>query len=373
MSAPESRLLDFPLVSIIIPNYNYEDYLYQTIHSSFEQEYPNIEVIVVDDVSTDNSIEVARRAIDRRPNGRIVKRLVNAGQGPALLDGFKVSSGEFVVFLDADDILFPTFAATHVYAHLALPYQVAFTSSHLVHLGPSGRLVAAASGCICKTLLSAPPERVVGLRPLGIAPHIDDFFNKFSGSIGRCLYLSPELVGYFWSSCSGIMFKRAAIEQIVFADLIRTVQISADFYFTLAHYFNGSAIIDVKLGGYRIHGKNLYSGTVHLDGIDPSLRTDDLFLKILHGFIHYVTGPRLEDASRLLRQNYPRFLRALQEYADQQGGNHRLVAQSILQNYEQFSRLLGQDNAMKILESLGIENEAVRANLASQPKLVSSK
>ena len=128
-------LIELPLVSIIISNYNYERYITESIASCFAQEYPNIEVIVVDDVSTDNSIAAAEDALGNRSNGRLIKRLVNGGQGAALLDGFRVSSGEFVVFLDADDVLFPDFVGTHIYTHLSLPWQVAFTSSHLVYIG----------------------------------------------------------------------------------------------------------------------------------------------------------------------------------------------------------------------------------------------
>ena len=206
----------FPLVSIIISNYNYARYLGQAIRSSLEQDYPNIEVIVVDDVSTDDSIVVAKKALGNRPNGRIIKRVVNGGQGAALLDGLRISSGEFVTFLDADDVLFPNFAATHVYTHLALPWQVAFTSSHLVHLGPTGRLITATSGCIRNTFLSPSTTQDVQLSSLQIVDDIDNFLNKFSRYVGRCIYLPSERAGYHWSSSSGLLFKRAAIESDCF-------------------------------------------------------------------------------------------------------------------------------------------------------------
>ena len=53
--------VELPLVSIVISNYNYGNYIAEAIKSCFAQNYPNIEVIVVDDVSTDNSIAVAKK------------------------------------------------------------------------------------------------------------------------------------------------------------------------------------------------------------------------------------------------------------------------------------------------------------------------
>ena len=151
------------------------------------------------------------------------------------------------------------------------------------------------------------------------------------------------------------MFKRAAIEQIAFDELIRSVRVSADFYFTLTHLFNGSAIIDARLGGYRIHGKNLYSGDVHLEKTDSSHRMpQDLFTNILSAFVRCVTGSRLEHCSRLLHpaRGYPRFLKALQEYASHHvspGSDVRIVGQAILNSFEQFSSVLGREYTIRIL------------------------
>ena len=173
-----------PLVSVVISNYNYESYIAAAIKFCFAQKYPNIEVVVVDDVSTDNSIAVAERVLENRENTHLVKRLVNGGQGAALLNGFRVSSGDYIVFLDADDVLFRDFVGTHVYTHLALPWQIAFTSSQLVHIGRSGRIAAGSAGAIRNTLLSTPSTQNVILEPLRIASEVDKVLNKFGGNVG---------------------------------------------------------------------------------------------------------------------------------------------------------------------------------------------
>src|SRR5687767_6151914 len=93
----EEGPMDGPLVSIIIDNYNYARFLPAAIDSALGQTYPNTEVIVVDDGSTDTSREVIRSY-----GGRVVPVLKeNGGMMSAYNAGFSVSRGEVVVFLDS--------------------------------------------------------------------------------------------------------------------------------------------------------------------------------------------------------------------------------------------------------------------------------
>jgi cellulose synthase/poly-beta-1,6-N-acetylglucosamine synthase-like glycosyltransferase len=92
------------LVSIIIPNFNYARYVSQAIESALSLDWPDVEVIVVDDGSTDDSRQVigeyhARVAIVHQDNG---------GQIAACNAGFARSRGDVVVFLDSDDVLHPS-------------------------------------------------------------------------------------------------------------------------------------------------------------------------------------------------------------------------------------------------------------------------
>lgn len=91
------------LVSVLIPNYNYARFLPEAIESVLSQTYTNIELIVVDDGSTDNSREVIACYEDRlisvhKPNG---------GQTSALNAAFERSTGDLIAFLDADDAFQP--------------------------------------------------------------------------------------------------------------------------------------------------------------------------------------------------------------------------------------------------------------------------
>ena len=93
-----------PLASVIITSYNYERFLRTAIDSSINQTYANLETIVVDDGSTDRSVDVIKSY------GRQITPVLkqNGGQGSAFNAGFEMSRGEIVFFLDSDDALLPT-------------------------------------------------------------------------------------------------------------------------------------------------------------------------------------------------------------------------------------------------------------------------
>ena len=96
-----------PLTSIVIPCFNYGDYLAEAIDSALAQTHRPIEVIVVNDGSTDHSETVAKAYGDRI---RYVHQ-ANAGVPAARNAGIRLAGGDYVVFLDADDTLDDTFVA----------------------------------------------------------------------------------------------------------------------------------------------------------------------------------------------------------------------------------------------------------------------
>jgi glycosyltransferase involved in cell wall biosynthesis len=94
----------FGLVSVIICNHDYARFLPQAIESALGLDWPELEVIVVDDGSTDDSREVMARYADRVT----VVHQPNSGQWAACNTGFARSRGEVVIFLDSDDVLAPS-------------------------------------------------------------------------------------------------------------------------------------------------------------------------------------------------------------------------------------------------------------------------
>ncbi len=104
----DNEIQDNPLVSIIIPNYNYQDWVGEAIKSCLNQTYKNIEIIVIDDCSADDS----RKSIGKlqKVNSGIIKFFTTPHQSGATCArnlGVEKSKGGYFLFLDADDLLLP--------------------------------------------------------------------------------------------------------------------------------------------------------------------------------------------------------------------------------------------------------------------------
>ncbi|HVM38991.1 MAG TPA: glycosyltransferase [Sphingomicrobium sp.] len=91
---------DLPLVSVVVPTYNRAEYIVETIESVLQQTYPNIEIIVIDDGSTDDTAEVIRPFA---PRIRYVWQ-DNAERGASRNHGLRLASGKYIAFLDSDDV-----------------------------------------------------------------------------------------------------------------------------------------------------------------------------------------------------------------------------------------------------------------------------
>lgn len=91
------------LISVIVPLYNYERYIADCIRSITDQDYSNFEVFVVDDASTDNSLQIARSLQSSKV--KVISQLENKGYSAAKNAGIRSSQGDLIVTLDADDML----------------------------------------------------------------------------------------------------------------------------------------------------------------------------------------------------------------------------------------------------------------------------
>lgn len=92
-----------PLVSIIVPVYNVELYLEQCLNSLLKQTLSNIEIILIDDKSTDNSPEICNRYASLHKNIKVIHKLKNEGLGMACNTGIENAIGEYIAFCDSDD------------------------------------------------------------------------------------------------------------------------------------------------------------------------------------------------------------------------------------------------------------------------------
>jgi glycosyltransferase involved in cell wall biosynthesis len=134
-----SMIDDNPLVSVVVPAFNAANTIAETLHSISRQTYPALEIVVVDDGSTDATAEIARRHGD--PRLRVVAK-ANGGVASARNAGIRDSKGAFVAFIDADDLWHPTKIAKQLQVLLAGGPDMALVYAPFRLIDGDGRVLA---------------------------------------------------------------------------------------------------------------------------------------------------------------------------------------------------------------------------------------
>ena len=227
-----------PLVSIIINNYNYERFLAEAIDSALQQTYDHLEVIVVDDGSTDNS----RQIIAEYGEGIIPILQPNGKQAAAFNSGFARSQGEIIIFLDSDDFLYPQ-AVTEI---------VGIWHSDLAKVHYRLDVVDGAG----KSLGYFSPQ---GTEPL---------------SQGKVWQMLLDIGCYTSTPTSGNALSRKALENLF--PIPDRYKLTADDYLSFQVPFYGEvAAIEQPLGVYRVHDSNQWAmATVSGDRFKRFVRHD---------------------------------------------------------------------------------------------------
>ena len=126
-AAPVAKKI--PLVSVVIPMYNSAQFISQTLESLLYQTMTDFEVVIVDDCSTDNSVEVVESFADRLKNLHVIKLPKNSGTSGTVRNfGMQLAHGKYIAFLDSDDLYTKT--ALEELSTLAEKFQV-----DIVHMG----------------------------------------------------------------------------------------------------------------------------------------------------------------------------------------------------------------------------------------------
>lgn len=100
-------MVNYGMVSIITPSYNCADYIVDTIKSIQAQTYSNWELLITDDCSTDNSLEVISEYCSRDPRIKLFRLGKNSGAGIARNNSIKSAKGRYIAFCDSDDRWYP--------------------------------------------------------------------------------------------------------------------------------------------------------------------------------------------------------------------------------------------------------------------------
>jgi glycosyltransferase involved in cell wall biosynthesis len=265
--------LRLPLVSVIVVNYNYGRFLAAAVDSIFGQTYPNLECVVVDNASTDETPLVLGAIEARHPQAKIIRRASNDGQTPAALDGLAASSGPYVIFLDADDLLLPDGVETHIYVHLSLREHVGFTSGDMLQAEGDQVVLGSeeAFGRVIRAKRGVKKERVRPYRhaasALG-APWPSEHFDR--SIVERIRFVAPMTNQWVWSPTSGNCFRRDAVALFADNPALRSLRTGTDLYFCLGvNAISGSVLIDDAVAVYRLHGGNIFSKRPQLHNVLP--------------------------------------------------------------------------------------------------------
>lgn len=256
-----------PLVSVVVINFNYGRFLRAAVDSVFGQTYPNVECVVVDNGSTDESGAVLQAIEARYSNLKIIRRAENEGQNRAALEGFAASAGPYVIFLDADDFLLPHCVETHVFVHLSLRIHVGFTSGDMLQL--SGDQVVLGTEHAFNRVMQTGR----GIKPRAARPYRHLFgetwppqdFDKGVLDTIRFVGLTNQWV---WAPTSGNCFRRDALNLFADNPALQNLRTGTDLYFCLGiNAVSGSVLIDVPVAVYRLHGGNVYSQRPQLNHV----------------------------------------------------------------------------------------------------------
>ncbi|MGU3668878.1 glycosyltransferase family 2 protein [Methylobacterium sp. A49B] len=253
-----------PKISIIITCFNYGKYVATAINSALAQNGVSFEIIVVDDGSIDDSWEV----ISSYGSKLNSFRTENRGSIPACLYGVSKSSGEFLMFLDADDVLYP-----HAVSSISryLTDEVSKVQFALDPIGPDGKIIG----------LSFPS--------LNDSEGSDQFRRDIQR---RGYYVIPPTSGNIW--------RRSLYEGL--GDISYDFGIDGVAYL-LAPYRGQVISINTALGQYRLHGTNLSgAGSVNAQRLRRDAHVFEKRLRHLTSLLnhHNLDGSETEIHSRYL-------------------------------------------------------------------------
>jgi glycosyltransferase involved in cell wall biosynthesis len=263
-----------PTASIIINNFNYSCFLAESIDSALNQTYSFIEVIVVDDGSTDRSREI----ISSYGNRVIPVLKQNAGQASALNTGVEISKGEYIFFLDADDVFLPIKVEemVKILNQIVQENPDAIISNYIETIDEKGVVIdidildtlhTACSWNHLAEIRGRKNKLIDGtITRLSTPEQVHQFVDKY------------RFIPYLGMPTSGFAMTRSLVKK-VFPIPNESIRISADDFIVKGASIIGAVYLTTMvLTKYRIHGKNNWYGS------QKKIQED--FFKILDDFLN---------------------------------------------------------------------------------------
>ena len=221
-----------PKTTCLVNNYNYCKFVVQAIESALTQSVPFDEIIVVDDLSTDNSVDIIK---EKYQDESRIKIVVNEGQLSAFNEGFLKSSGEIICFLDADDIYPRTYLESLLSVYEKNP------------------------GCGC---IYSDRKKFQDNEQIDFKDAENSSPGEYSSSVLKSTVVQTYYLKLFQSApTSAISFRRKYLETILPIPYLEDWRIRADDCLTCGAALTG--IQRIKLRGnaihYRIHSNNNFA------------------------------------------------------------------------------------------------------------------
>lgn len=239
-----------PLVSIIAINWNYSAYLLAALRSAVAQDYPALEIIVLDNGSEDHSAALIHDFVAQHPQIRAILLDRNLGQlGAAhhILTQHRVE-GEFIAFLDTDDFLFPHFISHHIRAHLLSDSGASVSTGDTLQVDGNGTIIAGNMPHWWKL----PEVDRPGWVGIQVPTHHE------TPQQLAMTFVPPAQLRWFWHPGTSIVYRRHSIER-----LMQAIHDPIEVKFALdasaapfCHADGGTIVLPEPLSAYRIHGRN---------------------------------------------------------------------------------------------------------------------
>lgn len=262
-----------PLVSILVTNYNYSAYLRACLNSIEKQTYANIECIVVDNASSDNSLEVLEEIQNERAFSapgrslRVIEASENLQQMKSSILAFQHCTGSFVIFFDADDMMLPECVETHIRAAHYLRFPVGATNVNMF-LTREDEIVGSNSGRgFSDYIASGKGQARVFCRE--VSTKLSRNAQEASLSCSDLHLVEPETSrDWCWSPTSALCFRREIVE-IMFRRTPAMLANVDSYLIRSVNALTGSVLIDKPLVVYRHHKSNIFTRFPYLANIRP--------------------------------------------------------------------------------------------------------
>lgn len=250
------KILNLPKVSFIVITHNFSQFVCDCLNSIKNQTYENYEIIVVDDLSKDDTADKIQNFINENQNLEIkfIKNENNIGQLASFLEGLKQASGEFICSIDGDDVLFPEYCAIHVETHLNC--SVALTSCQQVEIDENNTIHTLSS-------IESPNKKK---ESFVIENKTFEEFKEYRSAKGLDKAGSEvkildndkfSFATWHWGPTTSAMMRKSVCEMLLLIDRAKAIKITADkFMFSFCHLIGSSAVIFKPLYAYRRHSSN---------------------------------------------------------------------------------------------------------------------